>query len=127
MPICRPIALHLRSAAARIGLIALATTFMACALVEPPTAQLAAARAAISDAEAAGAEARAPTELAGARDKLAQAEARVRRGHHDQAGLLADQAAADARLATMKARAMAAETALGVIRQGPAGGATQTR
>ena len=48
-----------------------------------------------------------------------QAEARVGRGHHDEAELLADQAAADARLATMTARAAAAEIALSLIRNEP--------
>jgi outer membrane protein OmpA-like peptidoglycan-associated protein len=108
-----------RAVAARSGLLTLATVILGCALIEPPTAQLADARAAIADAEAAGAAARAPSELAAAREGLVQAEARVRRGHHDEAELLADQAAADARLATMMARAAAAGTALGLIRNQP--------
>jgi outer membrane protein OmpA-like peptidoglycan-associated protein len=111
--------MRVRAVAARSGLLTLATVVLGCALVEPPTAQLAEARAAIADAEAAGAAARAPSELAAARERFVQAEARVSRGHHDEAELLADQAAADARLATMTARAAAAETALGLIRNEP--------
>jgi Domain of unknown function (DUF4398) len=112
-----------------MAVAALTAALLACALVQPPTAELAAARAAIADAEAAGAAARAPAELASARGKLAEADARTRRGHHDQAQLLAEQAAADARLATMKARAAAAETALNAIRlsptEAPSGASTQ--
>jgi outer membrane protein OmpA-like peptidoglycan-associated protein len=113
-----PTTQHTRSVVARMGALALSTLLLSCALVVPPTAQLATARGAVSDAEAAGADTQAPTELAAARDKLVQAESRVRRGHMDEAELLADQAAADARLAAMKARAAAAEVALGLIRPG---------
>jgi hypothetical protein len=99
-------------AACRCGRIAtlVATALLAsCALVEPPTAQIAVTRAAIAEAERAGAADRAPAELAAAREKLAAAEMRTRRGHYDEAQILAEQAETDARLAAVMARAAALE------------------
>jgi hypothetical protein len=85
-------------------------------LVGTPDAELAAARSAVADAESAGAATRAPADLAAARDKLARAEDRARLRHFDEAQSLAEQAAADARLAALRARAAAAETALDAVR-----------
>jgi hypothetical protein len=99
-------------AACRCGRIAtlVATALLAsCALVEPPTAQIAVTRAAIAEAERAGAADRARAELAAAREKLAAAEMRSRRGHYDEAQILAEQAETDARLAAVRARAAALE------------------
>ncbi len=118
MAISPLISTRIRAAVPAVCFLCMAA-LAACALVEPPTAELAAARTAISDAEAAGAAQRAPAELASARDKLIEAEWRSRRGHNDQAQFLAEQALADARLATMKARAAVADSALSAIRQRP--------
>lgn len=89
-----------------------------CASGNAPRAELAVARAAISDAEAAGAVDRAPAELSSARDKLRRAEAAARVSHYDEAGQLAEEAEVDARLATLKSRAAAARTALTAIERG---------
>ncbi len=70
-----------------------------------PVAELTTARAAITQAEAAGAGQLAPVELLSARDKLVRADAAVRTEQFDQARRLAEQAAADAELAERKARA----------------------
>ncbi len=92
-----------------LALLATAALAGACALLEPPRAQLDVARAAVAEAEAAGAAQRAPDELAAARKKLVDAEDRVRRGDYVGAERRAEAAEADARLATMKARAAAAD------------------
>jgi Domain of unknown function (DUF4398) len=111
------IAARRRISTAVIGAIALLAS---CASVDPPNAQLAAARAAITDAESAGAAQRAQSELAAARDKLARAESRARIGYRNEARLLAEEAAADAQLAAMKARAANAEITLTTVRSGAA-------
>jgi hypothetical protein len=90
-----------------------------CALIEQPTPELAVARAAISEAERSGAAERAPQELASARDRLARAEAHARLLHYDEALFLAEQAEADARLAAVKSRASAAESALDAVQRRP--------
>jgi hypothetical protein len=87
-----------------------------CALVEQPTAELAVARAAIGDAESAGAAERAPAELNAARDRLARAESHSRLRHYDEALAFAQEAEADARLAAIKSRATEAELALRAVK-----------
>lgn len=79
----------------------------ACAttLNTPPVAEMTTARAAITQAEAAGAGQLAPVELLAARGKLVKADVAVRDEQYDQARRLAEQAAADAQLAERKARA----------------------
>lgn len=79
----------------------------ACAthLSTPPVAEMTTARAAITQAEAAGAGQLAPVELLAARGKLVKADVAVRDEQYDQARRLAEQAAADAELAERKARA----------------------
>jgi hypothetical protein len=87
-----------------------------CALVSAPEAELADARAAVGEAENAGAAELAPAELASAIDRLARAEAYADQRHYDEALFLAEQAKADARLAAVKARAASAESALAAQR-----------
>jgi hypothetical protein len=78
----------------------------ACATkVAPPEAEMSLARAAITQAEAAGAGQLAPVELLAAREKLVRAENAVRAEQYAQARRLSEQAAADADLAERKARA----------------------
>lgn len=69
-----------------------------------PTAELSQARAALTQAEAAGAGQLAPVELLAAREKLVRAENDVRAERYGQARRMAEQAAADAELAERKAR-----------------------
>lgn len=77
----------------------------------PPTAELAAAKASISQAESAGAVQGAPLELLSARDKLRKAEAAAREERYDPARRLSAQAEADAELAERKSRAIKAQAA----------------
>ena len=69
----------------------------ACATEPPPTAQLAAARAAVD--QAAPGASYAPRELAAAQTKLKEAQAALARGDNLQARRLAQEAEVDARLA----------------------------
>nr|WP_282452589.1 DUF4398 domain-containing protein [Lysobacter sp. CAU 1642] len=77
----------------------------ACASTPPPTAELAAAEAALNDARQAKAADFAPVELGFARDKLAVAQAAIEARQYDRARDAAAQAAADAELALAKSRA----------------------
>ena len=76
-----------------------------------PVGQLATARAAIANAEGAGALQTAPVELLAAREKLGKAEAAAREERFVDARWLAEQAEADAGLAERKARAVKAQAA----------------
>jgi hypothetical protein len=109
----------------RFRCITLFWLLSSCALVQQPTAELAVARAAVSDAESAGAAERAPAELASARERLTRAESQSRLRHYDEALALAQEAEADARLAAIKSRAVSAESALQAVRGGAASGASQ--
>ncbi len=71
----------------------------------PPLAEMATARASITQAEAAGAGQLAPVELLSARDKLVRADAAMRAEQFGQAQRMAEQASVDAELAERKARA----------------------
>lgn len=93
------------------GLLA-ALLLAACAAVEIlPAAEIAAAQAAITQAESVGAKSAAPVELLAAREKLEQAEAAVRAERFGPARRLAEAAEADAMLADRKARAAKAQSA----------------
>lgn len=97
--------------AAVAGLLA-AMLLGACATAElPPTAEIAAANAAITQAEGAGAQTSAPVELLAAREKLGKIEAAMREERFADARRLADAAEADAQLADRKARAVKARNA----------------
>lgn len=69
-----------------------------------PTVELTQARAAITQAEAAGAGQLAPVELLAAREKLVRAESDVRSERYGEARRMAEQATADADLAERKSR-----------------------
>jgi hypothetical protein len=103
----------------RLSFWVIATLVSACALIEQPTAELSAARAAIADARSAGAAAWAPQELGSAEARLARAESHARLRHYDEALFFAEQAEADARLAAVKSRAASAESSLGTRQQRP--------
>ncbi|MBA4256839.1 MAG: hypothetical protein C0445_13295 [Polaromonas sp.] len=95
-----------RSAAAVLAVTA-AMFLGACASSKgaPPVAEMATARASITQAEAAGAGLLAPVELLSARDKLVRADAAMQSEQFEQARRMAEQASADAELAERKARA----------------------
>jgi septal ring factor EnvC (AmiA/AmiB activator) len=82
-----------------------------CAAAPVPHDALAAAGLALDRAEVAGAAEHAPDELARARAQLAAAQAAVRARAHDEARLLAEQAAMDARLAEVEAERSQTEAA----------------
>jgi len=90
-----------------VAAVSAALLLGACAtrMNSPPVEEMTTARAAITQAEAAGAGQLAPVELLAARDKLVKADAAIREEKYDQARRLAEQAAADAQLAERKARA----------------------
>jgi hypothetical protein len=103
-----PIRRRLSGAGTLVALLLLG----ACATPElPPTAEMAAARAAITQAESAGAQRTAPVELLAAREKLGGADAAVREQRFGDARRLAEAAEADALLADRKARAVNAKQA----------------
>ncbi|MDH5577503.1 MAG: DUF4398 domain-containing protein [Betaproteobacteria bacterium] len=84
----------------------------ACATVEPmPATEIAAAKAAITQAESAGAQRVAPVELLAAREKLDKADVAVREERFGDARRLAEAAEADALLADRRARAAKAQSA----------------
>ncbi|MDH3318561.1 MAG: DUF4398 domain-containing protein [Betaproteobacteria bacterium] len=94
------------------GLLASLLLLGACATAElPPTAELAAANAALTQAESAGAQRWAPVELLAAREKLSRADAAVREERFGDARRLAEAAEADALLADRKTRAVNAQQA----------------
>ncbi|GIX34771.1 MAG: hypothetical protein KatS3mg126_0550 [Lysobacteraceae bacterium] len=83
-----------------------------CASTPPPTAELAAAEAALHAATQAGAADFAPVELGFARDKLAQAQAAAAAREHARARAVAEQALVDAQLALAKSQAARARAEL---------------
>lgn len=85
--------------------------------VPPPTAQLGASSQAVLTAERAGAPRFAPAELQAARDKLAAADAAMRADQRTRARRLAEEAQADAELATVRAQRAVSQQAAGVVRQ----------
>ena len=78
--------------------VALALSAAACASNSPPTEQVAAARAMVTQAQPAAAK-EAPAELNTAQTKLAAAEAAMQQGEYERARWLAEEAEVDARLA----------------------------
>lgn len=85
--------------------------------VPPPTTQLGASSQAVLTAERAGAPRFAPAELQAARDKLAAADAAMRADQRTRARRLAEEAQADAELATVRAQRAVSQQAAGVVRQ----------
>lgn len=97
---------------------AVALLVAGCASAPPPTAQLEAARQAISDAERAQAGEHAPSELSQARTKLAAANSAVQNEDMDDAARFAEEARVDAILASARTAAKKAEEANEEIRRG---------
>lgn len=96
---------------------AFACSLAACATTPPPTEQLAAARAMVSQAQpAAGRE--APLELQTAQAKLGRAEDAMQRGDYEIARRNAEQAEVDARVAWTAAESARAQRAAGEVERG---------
>jgi PBP1b-binding outer membrane lipoprotein LpoB len=92
--------------------LAAATTIVSgCASAPEPTAELVAARQAVSEAERAQAVEHAAEVMTESRTKLALAEAAVKERNMEQAARLADEARIDAELATAQAAAAKAQAA----------------
>lgn len=100
-----------------VGLLALLPLLAGCRTTYPAaTDQLATARAALASAEEAGAREAAPLPLRNARQKLEEAREADGRRDNLRARLLAEQAAVDARLAEVTARAQRQQEAVEAIR-----------
>jgi hypothetical protein len=98
--------------------IAATLLLAACAApAVPPDDALAAAMAAIEDAQRAGAAEYAPAELNEARDKLAEAHTAVQRKDFDFAKRLAEATEIDARLAQARAHTQRAERDLAALNE----------
>lgn len=90
----------------------MAAAFVAgCASTPPPLEQMASSRTAVEEAQRAGAAEHAPIELRDAQQKYASANAAMGRQDYDQARRLANEAIADARLASTKAQGARAQNA----------------
>lgn len=107
---------HSSSKPSRLGAAALLACVLAlgaCASKgTTPVVELTQARAALSQAESAGAQQMAPVELLAARDKLGKAEAAVREERFADARRLAEQVQADAEVAERRTRAAKAQRAV---------------
>jgi hypothetical protein len=109
--------LRRRQRPARAAIAAGALILLGGCAGDPPTTQLALARSAVQDASRDGAAQRAPEQFALAQDKLARAEAANRSEDYTAARRLAEEAEADAHVASAAARATAAQTALDTVQQ----------
>jgi hypothetical protein len=96
--------------------LASAWALMACASVPAPKAEMADADTALRAAEQVNAAEQAPLEMRVAREKLEKARAAMRDGSHLEARRLAEEAAADAQVAEMKARNATAQEVAAAIR-----------
>lgn len=106
------------AAPVRLAALASLVVVASCSSGPPPNAQLGAGRAAINDAERAGAAERAPVELNTARTKLEQAQDAARRGRNEEAARLAREAEIDAQLAGARAQSASTQAALDQVRRG---------
>lgn len=102
---------------AAIGAVAVAFLIAGCATVPAPNEQLAVARAAVVDAEGAGAASYASIDLKNAHDKLDAANVAFGARDYENARRLADEASADANLAAVRARSVKAERAVAEVRE----------
>ena len=97
--------------------LAAALLIAGCASAPEPTAELVAARQAVTEAERAQAVEHAAEVMTESRTKLALAEAAVKDGQMEKAGRLADEARVDAELATAQAAAAKALAANDELRR----------
>lgn len=100
-----------------LAAVALAGIAAACASTPPPTAQIASARAMVTQAQPVAAK-DAPLELHTAQAKLARAEQAMQRGEYQSALILAEQAEVDAKYAWTVAEGARAQRAAAEIESG---------
>jgi hypothetical protein len=88
------------------GVFACAAAVIACGSAPPPTAQMTQTKAALSAAEAVGAQSvpRAALHLKMSKDQIATAEALIAEGEMEEAAIVLQRAEADAELALALAR-----------------------
>jgi hypothetical protein len=96
---------------------ALGVLLAGCASTPPPTEQLAAGTAAYETARGVGAQQFAPSEFAMAQQKIEQAQLAMKDGEHERARRLAEQAEADARLASAMTASARSQAAMAEIQQ----------
>lgn len=89
----------------------------ACASVPPPTEQMAVSKAALNDADSAGANEFAPVQLKSAMDKMQRAEQAMTAKDYPLANRLAEEAEVDAKLAALTARSVKAQKAAEAIQE----------
>lgn len=100
------------------ALLLIAALASGCATSNVPPPDLSAPRAAVADADQAGAATDAPLELRNARLKLEQAQTAINRGDYERARIFAEQAQVDAKYAEARARTVRAQTAVDELREG---------
>ncbi|NOU21028.1 MAG: DUF4398 domain-containing protein [Methyloglobulus sp.] len=102
----------------KIGVTAASVILMAgCAGIPAPTEQMAVSRAAVSNAASAGGNEFAPLQLKSAMEKMDNAERAMTEENYLQARQLAEQAQADAQLATTTARSVKAQKAASALQE----------
>jgi hypothetical protein len=102
----------------RIGIVFATVVLMAgCASTPPPIVQMAVARAAVGDANRAGANELAPVQLKSASDKMASAETAMTTKNYEVAKDMAEQAEVDAKLAEATARSVKAQKAADAVQE----------
>lgn len=101
-----------------LGVMVCAVVISGCASIPAPTEQLAVSGAAVTNATNAGATEFASVEMKAAQDKLAAANKAMAAKQYQKALTLAEQAQADAQLATVKTRAAKAQKAVTALDEG---------
>ncbi|MHB1676959.1 MAG: DUF4398 domain-containing protein [Sulfuriferula sp.] len=102
----------------KLGLIGGAVILMGgCASTPPPIAQMAVAKAALSNASTAGSQEYAPLQLKAARDKMDAAQRAMAADNYELATQLAEEAQVDAELAIAKARSDKAAKAAAAVKK----------
>ena len=94
-----------------------AAVIAGCATVQPPTAQLEVAKVAVTTATSAGGNEFASAEMQAAQDKLNRAVQAMTEKDYKKAQVLAEQAQADAQLATAKAASAKAKKAADTVQE----------
>lgn len=97
--------------------VGFAAVIAGCASVQPPTSQLEVAKVAVSTAASAGGNEYASAEMRGAQDKLDRATQAMTAKDYKTAQVLAEQAQADAQLATAKAASAKAQKAATTVQE----------
>lgn len=108
----------LRHPATGVSAAFAATLLAGCASAPPPTEQLGAATAAYETARSAGAAQLAPTEFATTQQRIEEARLSMLNGDNERARRLAEEAEADARLASAKASEVRSQNAVNQVEQG---------